>query len=578
MKCSKGSDNDTKIKKKSSRSSLKSTSKTAKSRLMKTKLNTNEIINNDDKEQSKNEEQEESGKAQRVITQVLHISDDSETEIAVWGGYYLDGYDRTLNIFIEFSELINFINHHIDMNDNDEITDPCDCEIGYQTTVYFTDKPVTTIMKVGEGKISMVTYERNGNRTISDVIDLFSCEIEDEIDIKQLGNECKRLFVGIYTIRNYLKEKGIVQELYDKFDESYGVQISVSKTGRITTEIVNGDSRPDLPCSTLFDTQMLRPYIDEVLGLKATGTRSSAMLRNCKDESEKPQTKNKTVNTRKESKTKKKSNTIQKRKKVETQSEILAREMALWEKTVEELKTKRDKEEEIKKEQINEEASTLLASLTQSRDLSLLECEKEINELKKIMDSQMEELSNLSFFQIIRKRELKKNYSINELSLMDLEKKKSKIWDDFNWQNKKNKEETQAKLNDLVDEMNRLYPIPDSPIEKEQQRQEAQKKAEIEKRRNDVLSDLYEKKDEILMRIRQRYINDIEKQQLFEIAFSILLYKYELPCYINDIRNGAIELEECSSHRIIYLLKILEEYGLKAKTENGVINYYFDVI
>ena len=35
--------------------------------------------------------------------------DGKEKEIAVWGGYELDGYDRTLNVFINADDLNYFV-------------------------------------------------------------------------------------------------------------------------------------------------------------------------------------------------------------------------------------------------------------------------------------------------------------------------------------------------------------------------------------------------------------------------------------------------------------------------------------
>ena len=78
-------------------------------------------------------------------------------------------------------------------------------------------------------------------------------------------------FLGL---RKYLLKKGIVQKLYAMFDESSGVLVKVSKSGTITTKIVKGMDRPDLPCDVfLFGEQICRPYIDEMLGLESSGVR-----------------------------------------------------------------------------------------------------------------------------------------------------------------------------------------------------------------------------------------------------------------------------------------------------------------
>ncbi len=217
-----------------------------------------------------------------VIKQIVKNADGTEKEVAIWGGYELDGFDRTLNVFMNQADISRFVKMVSEEEINAEgIDDPCENEIGYQITVDFMDMAATSILRRGLGKLSMEMYVRDERKTCSRTVDVgcgtIDLEEDGSISISQeLLTQNRFLVYGIAYIglRKYLMTKGIVQELYRMYDESAGVLVKVGKSGTITTKIVKGMERPDLPCEIfLLGTQDCRPYVDEMLGLKSSGIR-----------------------------------------------------------------------------------------------------------------------------------------------------------------------------------------------------------------------------------------------------------------------------------------------------------------
>lgn len=251
----------------------------------KTESTTEDEANDDTsvvEELSAEEMREKIQSGEGVIKQIVKNADDTEKEVAIWGGYELDGFDRTLNVFMNQSDISRFVKMVSEEEISAEgIDDPCENEIGYQMTVDFMDMAATSILRRGLGKLSMEMYVRDERKTCSRTVDVgcgtFDLEEDGSISISQeLLTQNKFLVYGIAFIglRKYLLTKGIVQELYRMYDESAGVLVKVGKSGTITTKIVKGRERPDLPCEIfLLGTQDCRPYVDEMLGLKSSGMR-----------------------------------------------------------------------------------------------------------------------------------------------------------------------------------------------------------------------------------------------------------------------------------------------------------------
>lgn len=216
------------------------------------------------------------------IKQVATMADGSRKEIPIWGGYQLDGYDRTTNVFMNFEDIGTFVKIVTeDRIDLQTIKDPCEFETGIQVSIDFLDVPAMLLFRKGQGKLSTELYSRDEKRTFNKTLEAGTGELElDEegafsFDIDALDDNSFYIFVfAVLGVRRYLMKEGIAQKLYDMFDESAGVVLNVSKTGSISAKIVKGKERPDLPCDVFpFGEQICRPYIDEMLGLKSSAKR-----------------------------------------------------------------------------------------------------------------------------------------------------------------------------------------------------------------------------------------------------------------------------------------------------------------
>ena len=217
-----------------------------------------------------------------IIKQVATMPDGSQKEIAIWGGYQIDGFDRTMNVFMKHEDIHTFIDIMTEEKiDPDTLKDPCEYEDGIQVSVDFLDMAAMLIFRRGQGKLSTALYSRDERRTFRDTIDAGTGEIdlnEDgtfSLDKETLEKNKFLIFaLAVMGVRRYLMKEGIAQKLYDMFDESAGVVIKVSKAGKISAKIVRGMERPELPCQIfLLGEHMCRPYIDEMLGLKSGGFR-----------------------------------------------------------------------------------------------------------------------------------------------------------------------------------------------------------------------------------------------------------------------------------------------------------------
>ena len=221
-----------------------------------------------------------------IVKQTVTLPDGTQREMAVWGGYEYDGFDRTLNVFINSKDLLLFGKKMAasDDQESDHIdeTDPCEYEKGIQITVDFLDLPETIIVRRGDGKFTSTGYARDERKSYADLVE----EACDELDLEEDGSliisreilDSHRgltlAFVIMFGLREYLLNTGVVKQLYDMFDESAGVVVKVNKNEKITTKIVRGRERPNLPCRVfLMGDQMCRPYIDEILGLKSPAMR-----------------------------------------------------------------------------------------------------------------------------------------------------------------------------------------------------------------------------------------------------------------------------------------------------------------
>jgi hypothetical protein len=212
-------------------------------------------------------------KKDRTLYEYIELPDGTEKAFPVLGGYFDDGYDRTLNILISSDDLLGFVKaYRSEFHDLTEYKDPCDGEIGYQVCIDLTDHPISCYMRSGPGGVSLMSFFRFSGFKVRHLIEklcgtacIDSEGVVPDCDKSFEGSDTHRIACGILGLRQYLITKGIVQRLYEKFDESQYAQVSVSKTGNVTAKIVGGPQRPDIPSLGLDGVQCTgRPYYDEI--------------------------------------------------------------------------------------------------------------------------------------------------------------------------------------------------------------------------------------------------------------------------------------------------------------------------
>lgn len=447
-----------------------------------------EDLNNSENDEDLNATDNE----QTLLTQVVTKADGTKKEMAIWGGYELDGYDRTLNIFInqnDFDKIFHCLNERKFHSDN--IFDPCKQDTGYQITVDYMDAAVTRILRYGEGKISLETYVRDERKTCQQINEELTREYETT-DLEHIAEyeddkTCLVLIVYFFALRKYLLEKSIVQKLYSMYDESAGVVVGVNRKGEITTKIVKGLERPDLPCMIfLLGKQMCRPYIDELLGLKSTGIRKPrdpeltakiAAARANAEKEEKLKAAKKEADKKKVEKKKlekqaaeKKKEKEEKKKKLERQKKKEAeekrkKEKEIWQAKVKEIKKNRDVEKKKRLKLYCDEYEMSIAKIQSKRDSDVANESKKISELKERIARNKAELNNLGIFDFGKKKELKESIKQDTKSVVDAENAILSF-------EKNTSEETvfvektyKAKKDTLDTELDKEFVIPKSPEE-----------------------------------------------------------------------------------------------------------------
>lgn len=426
-----------------------------------------------------------------TIKQIVTLPNGTKKEVAVWGGYELDGFDRTLNVFMNQEDINTFAKIITeDKIDPDSLVDPCEDEKGIQVTVDFMDIAATLIYRKGQGKLSTELYVRDERKTFQDVVEIGTGEIElneeggISLDAEILQNNKFLIYaIAVLGVRRYLLKEGIVKKLYDMFDESAGVVIKVSKSGNISARIVKGMERPDLPCDVfLMGEQICRPYIDEILGLKSTGVRKIRKSQYVEKKNvENSGTKDKKA-VEKVRKSEEAKNVNEERKaKIEDAETKRKQEMAEWENKVKKIEDARKKEEQERTEQIKKETMEEKEKLLREKEEVIAKCENDITRLKNQVKEDKQELEGLGVFKLARKKELKLAIERNTSYLKEKEENRLDIPKQFQMDMDATEVREKAKLKSLIEELDKKYLIPENPDERrkreEEERKEKEKKA-----------------------------------------------------------------------------------------------------
>lgn len=523
----------------------------------------NNTVTESDEELSKEEAMDALKNGQGILKQVVTKADGTKKEVAIWGGYELDGYDRTLNVFMNQSDIGRFVKIITEEEINlDGVLDPCDQEIGYQITVDFMDCAAMCIMRKGEGKLSMEMYVRDERKTCQNVVEVGTGEIvlsEDgnlSLDRETLQNNKFLVYaIGISGLRKYLLKERIVQKLYNMYDESAGVIVKVSKGGTITANIVKGMERPDLPCDVfLLGEQICRPYLDELLGLKSTGIRKTrdpeftAKLKDAEEKAQKEEEERKAAEekARKEAEEKR---LEEERKAQEAAEEKKRQEMAEWKAKVDKIKADREAERNKRLEQYDNEYKSNMARIQRKKESDVETAKKKISELKEKIERDNSELNSLGIFKFSRKKELRLSIESDTKTIAEIENSIPSIEKKATEESATVEKTYKQKKDNLDSELDKEFVIPDSPEEIERKRQEEEyRKAHMTK-------------------------TEKENERIKEVILEALACSFG-PMSIVDLQKNDYELGSLSNQRVSALVRRLVDEGKVKKVIEGRVSKF----
>ena len=205
------------------------------------------------------------------ISQVKEDNDGNKHFFNVYGPTP-DKLDHICNIFIDSSSLSSIFkavaHGKLKSAEKKDINNQFE---GSQTTIDYTDEPIMWVLKITKEKVYLDAYQRDEKKAFGDPA------IENEWDkgdgVLQITEEKiledNYLFYAMVfgKLRNHLEAEGLIDKLRElnKYSGA-GILVSAIDEDNITARIVQGKSRPDLPCEMfLMGTVTCRPYLDEMI-------------------------------------------------------------------------------------------------------------------------------------------------------------------------------------------------------------------------------------------------------------------------------------------------------------------------
>ena len=137
----------------------------------------------------------------------------------------------------------------------------------------------------------------------------------------------------------------------------------------------------------------------------------------------------------------------------------------------------------------------------EEKENSLASCEDEIANAEKAGSDMEKELASLGFLAFGKKSELKKSIQANEEKKVSLASKKESILKKYDDLVKAINQKMDQAAQNAMPEIEKKYPIPESPAEKERKRKEAEeaekRRKELEKAQKEVVNNLTATEDEL---------------------------------------------------------------------------------
>lgn len=190
------------------------------------------------------------------------------------------------------------------------------------------------------------------------------------------------------------------------------------------------------------------------------------------------------------------------RKKAEAEAKAkVEAEQKVWEEEAARIKATRKEELEKKRSVIEDDRKKQLDAAAEEKENSLASCEDEIANAEKAGSDMEKELASLGFLAFGKKSELKKSIQANEEKKVSLASKKESILKKYDDLVKAINQKMDQAAQNAMPEIEKKYPIPESPAEKERKRKEAEeaekRRKELEKAQKEVVNNLTATEDEL---------------------------------------------------------------------------------
>lgn len=211
------------------------------------------------------------------LSQMKEMPDGTKRFFNVYGDVH-DGWDHILNIFMESSCVGSLFEAAIHGKLKTPEKKKENTFKGSETTIDYTDEAITWLLRNTDEKVYLEAYQRDEKKVFYDPAIEAEYEKKDgslEVTGEKLQEDQNLAYVLIFaSLRDHLEAEGFIDKLREinKYSRA-GILVTATDEDHITARVVQGKSRPDLPCEMfLMGTITCRPYLDEMIaGSKISG-------------------------------------------------------------------------------------------------------------------------------------------------------------------------------------------------------------------------------------------------------------------------------------------------------------------
>lgn len=205
-----------------------------------------------------------------ALSQMKEMPDGTKRFFNVYGDVH-DGWDHILNIFMDSTCIGPLLGAAIHGKLKTPEKKKESTFKGSETTIDYTDKAITWLLRNTDEEVYLEAYQRDEKKGFYEPAIEVEYAKKDgllEITAEKLQEDQKLAYVLIFiSLRNHLEAEGFVDKLREinKYSGA-GILVTATDEDHITAKVVQGKSRPDLPCEMfLMGTITCRPYLDEMI-------------------------------------------------------------------------------------------------------------------------------------------------------------------------------------------------------------------------------------------------------------------------------------------------------------------------